>query len=84
MQGSVFLSPRLQAFARAGIGGFGMSGDQDLSGNAQVGVGDAVGNNTNLTLSWRYQGAKYQNNRQPSSGFSNYLNGIEFGIKHLF
>ena len=32
--------------------GFGLSGDEDLSGNAQVGVVNAVGNTTNLTLSW--------------------------------
>jgi hypothetical protein len=49
-----------------------------------VAVGDAVGNNTNLTLSWRYQGAKYSNDRNPSSRFSNEYNGIELGKKLLF
>jgi hypothetical protein len=44
-------------------------------------VGDAVGNTTNLTLSWRYQGVKSRNDRHPSSGFSNYQNGIELGVK---
>ncbi|MCP9886749.1 hypothetical protein KBY96_02195 [Cyanobium sp. ATX 6A2] len=84
LQGSVFLTPRLRAFARADIGGFGLSGDQDLSGNAQVGVGYAIGNNTNLNLSWRYLGVKYRNDRNPSSGFSNYQNGIELGLKFFF
>ena len=62
----------------------GLSGDQDLSGNGQVGVGYAVGNNTNLTLSWRYQGVKYRNDRNPSSGTSNCENGIEMGVKIFF
>jgi len=38
-QASLFLSPRLRIFARADVGGFGLSGEQDLSGNAQVGLG---------------------------------------------
>lgn len=84
LQGSVFLTPRLRAFARADIGGFGLSGDQDISGNAQVGVGYAIGNNTNLNLSWRYLGVKYRNDRNPSSGFSSYQNGIELGLKFFF
>jgi len=82
--GSMFLSPRLRVFARADIDGFGLSGDQDLFGNAQVGVGYAVGNNTNLTLSWRYQGVKYRNDRNPSSGSSNCENGIEMDVKIFF
>lgn len=84
LQGSVFLAPRLRAFARADIGGFGLSGDQDISGNAQVGLGYAIGNNTDLNLSWRYLGIKYRNDRNPSSGFSNYENGIELGLKFFF
>lgn len=84
LQGSVFLAPRLRAFARADIGGFGLSGDQDISGNAQVGLGYAIGNNTDLNLSWRYLGVKYRNDRNPSSGFSSYQNGIELGLKVFF
>jgi hypothetical protein len=84
LQGSVFLAPRLRAFARADIGGFGLSGDQDISGNAQVGLGYAIGNNTDLNLSWRYLGMKYRNDRNPSSGFSSYQNGIELGLKFFF
>ena len=47
-------------------------------------VGDVVGNNTNLTLSWRYQGVKYRNDRNPSSGSSNCENGIEMDVKIFF
>jgi hypothetical protein len=37
-QATVFLSPRLRAFARGDIGGFGLAGQQDLSGNARHGT----------------------------------------------
>jgi hypothetical protein len=84
LQGTVFLSPRLRAFARADIGGFGLSGEKDLSGNAQIGLGYAIGNNTDLNLSWRYLGLQYQNNKNPDSGFSSYQNGIELGLKFFF
>jgi hypothetical protein len=84
LQASTFLSPRLRLFARADIGGFGISGDQDLSGNAQLGLGYAIGDNTDLNLSWRYQGIRYQNSRSPSSGVSVDNNGIELGVKFFF
>lgn len=84
LQGSVFLSPRLRAFARADVGGFGLSGKKDLSGNAQIGLGYAIGNNTDLNLSWRYMSLQYQINKSPDSGFSTYQNGIELGLKFFF
>jgi hypothetical protein len=84
MQASVFVSPKLRLFARGDIGGFGLSGDKDLSGNAQVGLGYAVGNNTDINLSWRFLGLRYENDRTPSSGFSSYQNGIELGLKFFF
>ncbi len=83
-QATVFLSPRLRAFARADIGGFGLSGAQDLSGNAQVGLGYAVGNSTDLNISWRYFGLDYNNGGNPDSGFSSYQNGLEIGLKFFF
>ena len=83
-QASLFLSPRLRAFARADIGGFGLSGAQDLSGNAQVGLGYAVGNSTDLNISWRYFGLDYNNGDNPDSGFSSYQNGLELGLKFFF
>jgi len=83
-QATIFMSPRLRAFARADIGGFGLSGSEDLSGNAQVGLGYAVGNNTDLNISWRYAGINYNTGATPDSGYSNYRNGLEVGLKFFF
>ena len=83
-QASVFLSPRLRAFARADVGGFGLAGQQDLSGNAQVGLGYAIGDNTDLNVSWRYMGVRYNNGDAQSNGFTTNLNGIEVGVKFFF
>jgi predicted porin len=83
-QASLFLSPRLRAFARADIGGFGLGGAKDLSGNAQIGLGYAVGNSTDLNISWRYFGLDYNNGGNPDSGFSSYQNGLEIGLKFFF
>ena len=84
LQASVFVAPKLRVFARGDIGGFGLSGEKDLSGNAQVGLGYAVGNNTDINLTWRFLGLRYENDRTPSSGFSSYQNGIELGLKFFF
>ena len=84
IQGTYFLSPKLRAFARADIGGFDFSGAKNVSGNAQIGLGYAVGNNTDLTLSWRYLGLQYGNGDTPASGFTSYQNGIEAGVKFFF
>ena len=83
-QATIFMSPRLRAFARADIGGFGLSGSEDLSGNAQVGLGYAVGNNTDLNISWRYAGINYNTGDIPDSGYSSYRNGFEIGLKFFF
>ena len=83
-QATIFMSPRLRAFARADIGGFGLSGSEDLSGNAQVGLGYAVGNNTDLNISWRYSGINYNTGDTPESGYSSYRNGFEIGLKFFF
>lgn len=83
-QATVFLSPRLRAFGRADIGGFGLAGAQDLSGNAQLGLGYAIGNSTDLNLSWRYMGLAYNNGASRDSGFSTYQNGVEVGLKFFF
>ena len=81
---SLFLSPRLRAIARADICGFGLGGAKDLSGNAQIGLGYAVGNSTDLNISWRYFGVDYNNGDNPDSGFSSYQNGLEIGLKFFF
>lgn len=83
-QASVFLSRRLRAFGRADIGGFGLAGAQDLSGNAQLGLGYAIGNSTDLNLSWRYLGLAYENGASRPTGFSSYQNGVEVGLKFFF
>ena len=83
-QASFFLSPQLRLFARGDVGGFGLAGARDLSGNAQVGVGYAIGNNTDLNVSWRYQGIAWSNGADPSTGFTNNQNGLEVGVKFFF
>ena len=83
-QATVFLSPRLRAFGRADIGGFGLGGAQDLSGNAQLGLGYAVGNSTDLNVSWRYMGLGYDNGANRPNGFTTYQNGVEVGLKFFF
>jgi hypothetical protein len=83
-QAGVFVSPRLQLFARADVGGFGLSGSQDLSGNAQLGLAYAVGNNTQLRVSWRYFGIAYNNGASPDNGYTSDQNGVELGLKVLF
>lgn len=50
-QASRFLTPGLRAFARADIGGPGLAEEEDLSGNAQAGLGLALGARTRLDLS---------------------------------
>jgi len=83
-QASVFLSPGLRAFARADIGGLGLAGEQDLSGNVQAGVGIALGANSELDLSWRYFGLTYSNGAERETGVTTYQNGVELGLKFFF
>lgn len=83
-QASVFLTPGLRAFARGDIGGFGLAGEQDLTGNAQVGLGVALGANTQLDLSWRYFGLDYSNGATRETGLNVRQNGIELGLKFFF
>ncbi len=83
-QASVFLTPALRAFVRADIGGFGMAGSQDLSGNAQVGFGYALGNSTDLNVSWRYTGIAYDNGASRSTGYTSDQDGVEVGLKFYF
>lgn len=84
LQGSVFLSPRLRAFGRADLAGFGLAGEDDLSYNLQAGLGYAVGNSTDLTLSWRTRGLTWNNGGDPDSGYRTYNYGLEMGLKFFF
>jgi hypothetical protein len=83
-QASVFVAPGLRLFARGDLGGFGLAGERDLSGNAQAGVGIALGNSTELTASWRYLGLAWSNGADRSTGFTSDQNGIELGLKVHF
>jgi hypothetical protein len=84
VQGSLFLTPRLRAFARGDLGGCGLAGAEDFSANAQAGFGYAIGNSTAVNLSWRYQTLRWNNGAQRSNGFSADQNGVELGLKVYF
>jgi hypothetical protein len=47
-------------------------------------LGYALGNNTDLNVSWRYQGIAWNNGATRSTGFSTDQNGIEIGLKFFF
>jgi len=83
-QASVFLTRDLRIFARGDIGGFGLAGARDLSGNAQVGLRYALGGNTAVNVSWRYLGIDWSNGNSRSTGFSSQQSGIEAGFKVFF
>lgn len=83
-QGSVFLTPRLRAFARGDLGGFGLAGTEDFSATAQAGVGYAIGDSTDLNVSWRYQSLRWNNGAERSNGFTVDQSGVEVGIKLYF
>ena len=84
VQGQVFLTPRLRLFARGDLGGFGSNGAVDMSGNAQAGVGYAIGNSTQLDLSWRYLYLARDNGETPNTAYAIDQNGIEAGVKFFF
>lgn len=84
VQGSYHLTPRLRLFARGDVGGFGLGGEEDFTTNAQAGVGYAVGNSTDLNLSWRYLELRYNNGGDPDNGYTLYQNGVELGVKFFF
>jgi hypothetical protein len=81
---SWFLSPRLRAFGRADIAGFDLAGEDDISYNLQAGLGYAVGNNTDLNLSWRTRGLSWNDGGDPDNGYRAYNYGIELGLKFFF
>jgi hypothetical protein len=84
LQGQVFLTPRLRLFARGDLGGFGTNGAVDMSGNAQAGVGYAIGNSTQLNVSWRYLYLARDNGESPSTAYAIDQNGFEVGVKFFF
>jgi hypothetical protein len=83
-QAQVFVAPRLRLFARGDVAGFGVSGADSFSGNAQAGVGYAVGNSTQLDLSWRYLHLAANNGNDPANAYVIGQNGLELGVKFFF
>jgi hypothetical protein len=83
-QAQVFVAPRLRLFARGDAAGFGISGSDSFSANAQVGVGYAIGNSTQLDLSWRYLHMAANNGKNPENAFVVGENGVELGLKFFF
>ncbi|MCX5948213.1 MAG: hypothetical protein NTY67_08570 [Cyanobacteria bacterium] len=85
-QATVFLAPRLRLFGRADVGGYGSGESEKLSGNAQLGLGYALGHNTDLNISWRYQGLDWNNGAsgRQQRGISSDANGVEIGLKFFF
>ena len=83
-QAMLFLSPRLRLFARGDIGGFGIDQPDNLSWNAQAGLGYAIGNSTQLNLSWRLLHLGGSNGAPQPNAFDINENGIEAGVKVFF
>ncbi|MFM7732042.1 MAG: hypothetical protein ACKO6F_00945 [Cyanobium sp.] len=83
-QAQVFVAPRLRLFARGDAAGFGISGADSFSANAQLGLGYAVGNSTQIDLSWRYLHMAADNGQQRPNAYVVSENGIELGVKFFF
>lgn len=82
--GQVFVAPRLRLFARGDVGSSSTRGGNDLSANAQVGLGYAIGNSTQLDLSWRYLHLDRDNGQEPKDAYLINQNGVELGLKVFF
>jgi hypothetical protein len=83
-EATLFLTPRLRAFVRGDLGGFGLAGAQDLSGNGQVGLGYAIGNSTDINISFRYLGLLYDNGAERTGGYDTSQTGVQLGLKVFF
>ena len=83
-QAMLFLSPRLRLFARGDIGGFGIDQPENLTWNAQAGLGYAIGNSTQLNLSWRLLHLGGSSGAPQQNAFDVNENGIEAGVKFFF
>lgn len=83
-QAQVFVAPKLRLFARGDAAGFGISSVNGFSANAQVGLGYAVGNSTQIDLSWRYLHMAGDNGRARPNAYVVSENGIELGLKFFF
>ena len=84
MFGTYAISEDWQAFAYLDAGGFGLSGNQDLSGTAQAGIAYALGNSAQVSLSYKYFGIAYFEGGGDNNGYSSYQSGVNLGLRWLF
>lgn len=80
--GSYAISEDWQAFAYLDAGGFGLSGEQDLSGTAQAGIAYALGNSAQISLSYKYFGLDYAGGG--GNSYSVDQSGVNLGLRWLF
>ena len=80
--GTYAISEDWQAFAYLDAGGFGLSGEQDLSGTAQAGIAYALGNSAQISLSYKYFGLDYTGGS--GNAYSVDQSGVNLGLRWLF
>ena len=80
--GTYAISEDWQAFAYLDAGGFGLSGERDLSGTAQAGIAYALGNSAQASLSYKYFGLDYA--AGSGNGYRTDQSGINLGLRWLF
>ena len=80
--GTYAISEDWQAFAYLDAGGFGLSGEQDLSGTAQAGIAYALGNSAQISLSYKYFGLDYTGGS--GNSYSVDQSGVNLGLRWLF
>ena len=80
--GTYAISEDWQAFAYLDAGGFGLSGEQDLSGTAQAGIAYALGNSAQVSLSYKYFGLDYAGGG--GNAYSVDQSGVNLGLRWLF
>ena len=80
--GTYAISEDWQAFAYRDAGGFGLSGEQDLSGTAQAGIAYALGNSAQISLSYKYFGLDYAGGG--GNAYSVDQSGVNLGLRWFF
>ena len=80
--GTYAISEDWQAFAYLDAGGFGLSGEKDLSGTAQAGIAYALGNSAQISLSYKYFGLDYAGGG--GNAYSVDQSGVNLGLRWFF
>ena len=83
MHATYAFSPEWQAFVYADAAGFGLAGHKDMSGTAQAGVAYAIGNSTQISLSYKYFGLAYAANSN-DQGYETTAHGPNLGLRFVF